>query len=124
MLFLTYEELKKDHAGAVRKIAAFMGVDLTVEELASVVEQSTFAAMKDAGAKFEPGRVAPWSEERAMMRRGNSGGSSELLTPEQQRRIDDHCRGELARLGCDFPYDAFFGASAIDRAAAKALIST
>jgi len=124
VLFLTYEELKKDHAGAVRKIAAFMHVDLTVDELASVVQQSSFAAMKAAGAKFEPGRVAPWSADRAMMRRGNSGGSSELLTPEQQQRIDDHCRRELVRLGCDFPYDAFFGASAVDRASAKALTST
>jgi len=46
-----------------------------------------------------------------MMRRGQSGGSSELLTLEQQQRIDEHCRAELKRLGCDFPYDAVFGAS-------------
>ena len=85
-----------------------MGVELTPAEHASVVEQSSFAAMKAAGGKFEPGRVVPWGQERAMMRRGVSGGSSELLTPEQQQRIDDHCRRELLRLGCDFPYDAMF----------------
>jgi hypothetical protein len=44
------------------------------------------------------------------VRRGVSGGSSKFLTPEQQQRIDDHCRAELARLGCDFPYDAAFRA--------------
>jgi aryl sulfotransferase len=109
VLFLTYEQLSRDHAGSVRRMADFMGVDLTPAELASVVAQSTFAAMKAAGSKFEPGRVVPWGSERAMMRRGVSGGSSELLTPEQQRRIDDHCRSELLRLGCDFPYDAVFG---------------
>ena len=109
VLFLTYEEMKKDHAGAVRKIAQFMGVELTPAELASVVEQSSFAVMKAAGGKFEPGRVVPWGRERAMMRRGVSGGSNELLTPEQQQRIDEHCRRELVRLGCDFPYDAVFG---------------
>jgi hypothetical protein len=43
-----------------------------------------------------------------MMRKGASGGSSELLTPEQQLQIDDYCRRELGRLGCDFPYDAAF----------------
>ena len=29
--------------------------------------------------------------------------------PAQQQQIDDHCRAELKRLGCDFPYDAAFG---------------
>jgi len=112
VLVIAYEEMKKDHAAAVRKIAKFMGVDLTPAELAEVVEQSSFAAMKKAAAKFEPGRVVPWGKDSAMLRRGVSGGSGELLTAEQQRRIDDHCRAELARLGCDFPYDAVFGVSA------------
>jgi len=109
VLFLTYEELRADHVGSVRRIAEFMGVELTLGELAAVVEQSTFASMKAAGAKFEPGPIAPWGKDRVMMRRGTSGGSSELLTPEQQQRIDEHCRAELARVGCDFPYDAAYG---------------
>jgi len=109
VLFITYEDLKRDHAGMVRKIAEFMGVDLTPAELAAVVEQSTFASMKAAQHKFEPELMVPWGKEGAMMRRGASGGSSELLTADQQRRIDEHCRGELVRLGCDFPYDAEYG---------------
>jgi hypothetical protein len=109
VLFLTYEELKADHVGSVRRIAKFMGVELTPDELAAVVEQSTFASMKAAVTKFEPGRMVPWAKEGAMVRRGTSGGSGELLTAEQQQRIDDHCRAELRRLGCDFPYDAVFG---------------
>lgn len=113
VLFITYEELKRDHAAAVRRIAEFMGVDLMPAELSSVVEKSTFASMKAAANKFEPGLVVPWGKEGAMMRRGKSGGSSELLTPEQQRRIDDHCRAQLKRLGCDFPYDAVFGARSV-----------
>jgi hypothetical protein len=46
-----------------------------------------------------------------MMRRGKSGGSAELITAQQQQRIDDHWRMELARIGCDFPYDAAFDAA-------------
>ncbi len=111
--FITYEQRKRDHAGLVRKIAEFMGVDLTPAELVAVVEQSTFASMKAAQHKSEPGLVVPWGRENAMMRRGATGGSSELLTPELQRRIDEHCRSELARLGCDFPYDAEYGARAV-----------
>lgn len=108
VLFITYEEMKRDHAGSVRKIAAFMGVDLTPDEVAKVVQLSSFAGMKAVAAKFEPGRVMPWSKDSAMLRRGTSGGSGELLTPEQQRHIDDYCRAELKRLDCDFPYDEAF----------------
>jgi hypothetical protein len=43
-----------------------------------------------------------------MMRRGESGKSAELISAEQQRRIDDYWRAELVRLDCDFPYDAAF----------------
>jgi hypothetical protein len=117
VLFITYEELRRDHLGSVRKIAEFMGVELAPAELAAVVEQSTFASMKAAARKFEPGLIVPWGKEGAMMRRGQSGGSGELLTPEQQQRIDEHCRAELKRLGCDFPYDAVFGASSGRRSA-------
>lgn len=109
VLFLTYEEMRRDHAGAVRKIADFMQVELSAAELAAVVEQSSFASMKAAGGRFEPGRIVPWGQERSMVRRGESGKSSELLTPEQQQRIDAWARAELARLDCDFPYDDAFG---------------
>ena len=45
-----------------------------------------------------------------MIRRGRSGGSAEMLTAEEQQRIDGHFRAELARLACDFPYSEAFAA--------------
>lgn len=116
VLFLTYESMRADLPGTVDKIAQFMGVELTAEERAAVIERSTFGHMKAIGHKFDaPG--APWgSAEGAMMRRGERGASGELLSAEQQRRIDDHWRSELTRIGCDFPYDAAF--TATPRAAA------
>ena len=39
------------------------------------------------------------------MRKGESGASSELLTEQQQRQIDDFCRSALQEMGSDFPYD-------------------
>ena len=110
VLFLTYEGMRADLGAAVDTIAAFMGVELSTSERAAVVERSSFAHMKKIEHKFEaPG--APWVKAKgAMMRSGKSGSSAELLTTEQQRRIDDYCRGELERIGCDFPYDAAFTA--------------
>jgi hypothetical protein len=47
-----------------------------------------------------------------MIRRGETGASRELLTPEEQARIDTYCRAELARLGCDFDYERVYAAPA------------
>ncbi len=110
VLFMTYEEMKKDLPGTVRKIAAFLKVDLSKDEVDAVVRQSSFDHMKKIEHKFETGMMVPWSKPRgAMIRRGQHSGSHELLTQAQQQQIDDHCRAELKRLGCDFPYDAAFG---------------
>jgi hypothetical protein len=117
VLFLTYENMREDLPGTVDRIAAFMGVTLSLEERAAVIERSTFAHMKSIGHKFDaPG--APWaSSAGAMMRKGESGASGELLTVEQQRHIDDHWQAELLALGCDFPYATAFARTASQGAA-------
>jgi hypothetical protein len=110
VLFMTYEEMRQDLAAAVRRIGALLGIDLTQQEIDSVVRQSSFDHMKSIEHKFETGMIVPWAKPQgAMIRRGRVRGSSELLTPPLQRRIDDHFRAELKRLGCDFPYDEAFG---------------
>jgi len=113
LLILTFEEMNQDLAAAVRRIAEFMQVELTSEEFAEVCEKSSFAYMKSIDEKFKPPALTPWSSpNRQMIRRGVSGGSSELLSPEQQDFIDATCRAELARVGSDFAYDAVWGSQA------------
>jgi hypothetical protein len=46
-----------------------------------------------------------------MLRRGERGGSAELLSPEQRQRIDETCRAQLVALGSDFPYEEAFASS-------------
>lgn len=108
VLFLTYESMRADLPATIDKIAASMRVALTAAERAAVIERSTFDYMKTIGHKFDsPG--APWGKSAgSMMRRGKSGGSAELISPEQQRRIDQYWRAELVKLDCDFPYDESF----------------
>jgi hypothetical protein len=43
-----------------------------------------------------------------MMREGKSKAAKVLLTAEQQARVDECCRAELKKLGCDFPHDEVF----------------
>jgi hypothetical protein len=110
VLFLTYEEMKADLPGAVRRISQLMNVELTAAELDSVVEQSSYAHMKSISHKFDAiGMSPPWANARgSMVRRGQRGGAGELLSVADQRRIDDYWRAELEKLGSDFPYDAAF----------------
>ena len=114
VLFLTYEDMKADLPGAVRRIAQLMGVSLSAGEFDAVVRQSGFAHMKSIGHKFDPaGSGPPWaSVQGSMIRRGERGGASEFLSNDEQRRVDAYWRAELARLNCDFPYDEAYGEAA------------
>lgn len=109
VMVVTFEQMQADLMGIVRQTAAFLGVELTEAELQTVYEKSTFEYMKGVEHKFNPPPATPMaSKETKMLRKGQSGTSSELLTVEQQHRIDDYCRAELRRLGSDFPYDEMF----------------
>jgi hypothetical protein len=112
VLFLTYEAMRRDPGAAIARVAEFMGVALTADEFEAIARKSSFPYMKQLQAKFDPGRVVPWGGEDYMLRRGRSGNSAELLSPALQARIDARCRAELARLGCDFPYDLEFAPAA------------
>jgi hypothetical protein len=105
VLVLTYQELKEDLARAVRRIAGFMGVPLTPDEFDRVCRVSSFEFMRSIDHKFRPGRTTPLASGKArMIRKGLSGGSSELLSPAQQQTIDAHFAARLRELGSDFPY--------------------
>lgn len=109
VLFLLYPEMKAKGNALVHQLAEFMDVSLTPEEVKLIAEQCSFAHMRTINHKFFPNRLTPWSNPNGkMMRKGKVGNSSELLTPAQQQKIDNHCRAELAKLGSDFPYDALF----------------
>jgi hypothetical protein len=113
VLFLTFEQMKEDLPGVVNRIAKLMGVALTPEEHATVVEKSRFEYMKQEGHKFDPiGLGFPGGKARgAMVRRGERGKSDELLTVADRNRIDDFWRSALVRIGSDFPYDDSFPAN-------------
>jgi len=107
ILLLSFKEMKRDLRGTVNKIARFLDVAATPEIIDRVCEKSSFDYMKRIDEKFRPWAMIPWAPEPKMMRKGAQGGSSELLTPEQQRAMDAYFIGELKRLGCDLPYEEF-----------------
>jgi hypothetical protein len=110
VLFITYEEMNDDTTSAIKKIAKLMGVELTEDELAKVVELSSFDYMKSVDHMFYPGEIGPFGDGSGrMVRQGKSKASGEILSVEQQKMIDDNCRERLEELGSDFPYEQHYG---------------
>lgn len=107
VLVCSFKAMRRDLPGTVRAVADFLGIRASDEVIARVCDKSSFDYMKQHDDKFRTWKFVPWSIDTPMVRKGAQGGSSELLTQAQQRRIDDYFRSELKRLGSEFPYDEF-----------------
>ena len=107
VLVLSFKSMKRDLPGTVRRVAEFLNVGTSEEILRKVGEKSSFNYMKEIDNKFRPHRMLPWGPQATMMRSGKQGGSSELLSREQQREIDARFMAELKALGSDLPYEEF-----------------
>jgi hypothetical protein len=110
VLFVTYESMKADLPAAVDAIARLMSVTLSEQERTAVLQQSSFSHMKSSESRFDPKHaIFPWSQTQGtMLRRGETGSASELLSPTDRDRIDDHFKAELRALNSDLPYDQLF----------------
>jgi hypothetical protein len=106
-MIASFKAMKRDLRGTVLDVARFLDIKPSAGVVDEVCRRSSFEYMKKIDARFRMGRIIPWREEGAMIRRGVQGGASELLTPERQREIDAHFQAELKKLGSDLPYEEF-----------------
>jgi len=85
VLFLHYNDMKRDHEGSVRKIANHLGYTPSKEQWANILEYTSFEWMKANEEKFEVGTLLPFPllEKGAMVRKGQAGKAAEDgMTPE------------------------------------------
>lgn len=108
VLILSFKAMKADLPGTVKQVAEFMDVELTESQLEKVMTKCTFDYMKAIDDCFVPIKkhALPWMTVE-MMRQGKEGNSKELITLDQQKRIDAYFIKELETLGSDFPYAEF-----------------
>ena len=110
VLLLFFADMTRDLPGTTDRIAAHLAVTLSSDERDAVIERSGLAWMKANNDKFTPVPL-PFVQPTHvpdMVRRGVSGGSDELYTPEQLARVDALALASLARRGSAFPYAARF----------------
>uniref|UniRef100_A0A7M4E725 Sulfotransferase n=1 Tax=Crocodylus porosus TaxID=8502 RepID=A0A7M4E725_CROPO len=92
ILFLTFEEMKKDLRSAVLKICNFLGKRLSEKELDSVVEQATFENMKrDPRANYE-------FLKSIIMSIGIVGDWKNIMTVAQNERFEEVLKEKMKDL--------------------------
>ncbi|XP_001632832.2 sulfotransferase 1C2 [Nematostella vectensis] len=88
ILFLKYEDMKKDLPRTVRQIASFVGRSPSEEVIARIVRQTTFDAMKD-GEQFYQRKRPDFKPGFKFIRKGEVGDWRNYFTDEQNRRVDE-----------------------------------
>ena len=85
VLLIHFNEMKNDHEGSVRKIAAHLGFEPTAEQWPKILEYTSFKWMKQNQRKFEIATLLPFKllDEGGMVRKGAAGKAHEDgMTPE------------------------------------------
>ncbi len=89
VLWLRYEDLKRDFPAALDRIAAFLGWSLTPVQREKVLEYCSFSWMRAHAERFTrfSADEAPLFRPGGFIRKGQSGGYRELLSPAHEARI-------------------------------------
>ena len=88
VLFLKYEDMKRDLLPEVGKIVKFIGFNLDSETVSEITSKTSFEAMKD-----DPLANYSWSKVRRpgqtpFMRKGEVGDWKNYFSEEQSKRLD------------------------------------
>ena len=112
VLFLFFDDLKENHEGCVRRIAWFIGVECTEEEIACVVHTTTHSEMFRHHDKFDSSRHSrrraeilgddPPTEFSGRVRKGGgTSGEGEKTLPQEVKQLVEQMWREVveAKLG-------------------------
>ena len=106
VLFLKYEDMKKDLQLAVGRIASFIGADLSSDIISKIADLSNFERMKDDDAVNHSWKSI-WMQngKSVFMRKGIVGDWKNFLSLEQSAEMDAICADRLKDTGLEFDYE-------------------
>ncbi|KAJ6979048.1 flavonol sulfotransferase-like [Populus alba x Populus x berolinensis] len=105
ILFLTYEEMKKDTAAHVKKLAEFMGCSFTLEEeegggVQKIISMCSFEELSSLEVNKS---ISSPIQNSVFFRKGEIGDWANHLTPEMGARLDDIMEKKLKGSGLKLP---------------------
>jgi aryl sulfotransferase len=92
-LLVHYEQLQKNLAGELRRIASFLGLPLSAAESQRLSALCDFELMRAHEAKFDHAAAEPGSQQLrpgSFIRRGASGEHRSVLSSAQHQRFSEH----------------------------------
>lgn len=95
VLFLHFEDMKRDLAATVGQVAAFLGRTLSDAERDQVVAKCTFEYMNAHEDVFEMAPPTMFSVAGGHFMAGGKAARHDDVTPAIRNRIVDFCRGRL-----------------------------
>ncbi|XP_066487452.1 sulfotransferase 1C1-like [Tiliqua scincoides] len=104
ILYLFFEDMKEDPAREIRKVAQFLGLDLSELDLNRIVQHTSFESMQAnpmANYTTMPSFIMDHAES-PFMRKGTVGNWKKYFTVAQSERVDDICARKLAGSGLTF----------------------
>uniref|UniRef100_A0A8B9E0G5 Sulfotransferase n=2 Tax=Anser cygnoides TaxID=8845 RepID=A0A8B9E0G5_ANSCY len=105
--FITYEELKQDLQGSVRRICQFLGQDLDDDAVSSVVRNASFSAMREnpmCSSVLLPADIMDQTKGR-FLRKGICGDWKNHFTVAQSETFDRIYQDRMRGLNMAFPWD-------------------
>ena len=106
ILFIKYEDRKKDPKKSIRLIASFLGYNLESEVVDSIAEQSTFASMTAKPMEnYAPPGCEMQEGKPPYIRKGIVGDWKKYFTEDQSKRFDEEYARRMRGTGLDFDFD-------------------
>ena len=105
VLFLKYEDMKRDLPNVVAQIAKFIGQDISKELVEEIAHKTTFANMRNnSSANYEECKTIFKSTGTDFIRKGEVGDWKNYFTPEQAARLDAVYDKKLKGTGIDLDF--------------------
>ena len=104
ILFLSYEQMKRDLSSVVTRVSSFLGYNLTDEVIQTIVKQSHFDNMKNNSSANKE-YINPYTPGKTpFMRKGVIGDWRNVFTEEQSAKMDAVITDKLRASGLEFDY--------------------